>query len=168
MEWEHIVTAFLIVAGVDGSEAGRRALEWSVAEAARRVSARQPATVHAVTGGRYDPADAPQGVAIRMPDPREAAERLLAAEVGRVRAAWPDVAVAERVGQGDPADVLAGASRDADLLVLGSHGHSAAYHAVLGSVADACVRRATCPVVIIPIACHRARPAPFSAAGAGA
>lgn len=49
------------------------------------------------------------------------------------------------------ADVLTGAARAADLLVLGSHGNSRIRHTVLGSVSEECVRRANCPVVVVPV-----------------
>jgi nucleotide-binding universal stress UspA family protein len=39
---------------------------------------------------------------------------------------------------------------DADLLVLGSHGHGAAYRALLGSISGGVLHRATVPVLIIP------------------
>lgn len=39
---------------------------------------------------------------------------------------------------------------DADYIVIGSHGHSALYDLVVGSVCDGVVRRATRPVVVIP------------------
>lgn len=38
----------------------------------------------------------------------------------------------------------------ADLLVIGSHGHGALYHLVLGSVSNALVAAAECPVVVVP------------------
>src|SRR5436189_4398723 len=49
-----------------------------------------------------------------------------------------------------PYTTLFRSNRDADLLVLGSHGHSRLYHAVVGSVAEACIRAATCHVVVEP------------------
>jgi nucleotide-binding universal stress UspA family protein len=55
--------------------------------------------------------------------------------------------------EGRPADVLAAAGHNADLLVLGSHGHSRVPHTVLGSVSEECIRKAACPVVIpVPVA----------------
>jgi nucleotide-binding universal stress UspA family protein len=39
---------------------------------------------------------------------------------------------------------------DADLLVLGSHGHGAAYRALLGSISGGVLHRATVPVLIVP------------------
>jgi nucleotide-binding universal stress UspA family protein len=59
--------------------------------------------------------------------------------------------VAGQVVEGSPAAALTTAGRAADLLVLGSHGHSHLRHAVLGSVSEECIRRATCPVVVIPV-----------------
>jgi nucleotide-binding universal stress UspA family protein len=37
-----------------------------------------------------------------------------------------------------------------DLIVVGSHGHGRLYQLLAGSVADTVVRKATCPVVIVP------------------
>jgi len=42
------------------------------------------------------------------------------------------------------------ADLDADCIVLGSHGHSAVYQALLGSVTRGVVRRARCAVFIVP------------------
>lgn len=39
-----------------------------------------------------------------------------------------------------------------DYIVLGSHGHTAAYEMLAGGVAHAVIRRAPCPVVLVPIA----------------
>lgn len=39
----------------------------------------------------------------------------------------------------------------ADYIVLGSHGHGAAYDLLVGSVAQGVLRRAPCPVLVIPI-----------------
>lgn len=39
-----------------------------------------------------------------------------------------------------------------DYLVIGSHGHTAAYDLLVGSVAHGLLRKATCPVVLVPIA----------------
>ena len=138
---------YLIVVGVDGSPAAQRALAWGVSEVDRR---REPTSVQAITAWQWDPADEPESVAVRALDPREAAERVLTHAIAVARAMSPRVAIAGEVLEGDPAATLIRAGVDADMLVLGSHGHSEAFHAVLGSVADACVRGATCPVVVIP------------------
>ena len=39
---------------------------------------------------------------------------------------------------------------DAKLIVLGSHGHGALYELLVGSVADAVLRKSPCPVLVAP------------------
>ncbi len=145
---------YRIVVGVDGSPAGSRALQWAVREAAAHGGA-----VTAVTAWNWDgidptvipDADAEQG----------RAEELLGEAISEARAAEPCVPVAGVATAGRPGPVLIEHSRDASLLVLGSHGHGRLFHAVLGSVAEECVRGAGCPVVVLP-APRRERPAPVS------
>lgn len=38
----------------------------------------------------------------------------------------------------------------ADLIIVGSHGHGAVYHLLLGSVGEGVLKRATCPVLVVP------------------
>ncbi|MEX2216885.1 MAG: universal stress protein [Phycisphaeraceae bacterium] len=38
----------------------------------------------------------------------------------------------------------------ADLIVIGSHGHGALYHLLVGSVTDGVIRKAKCPVMVVP------------------
>ena len=140
--------ACLIVVGVDGSLAAQRALAWAVSEVDRR---REPTSVQAITAWQWDPVDEPASVAVRPPVPRDAADRVLTHAIAFARATASDVAIGGEVLEGDAAATLIRASAGADMLVLGSHGHSEVVHAVLGSVADACVRGATCPVVVIPV-----------------
>ncbi len=45
-------------------------------------------------------------------------------------------------------EVVTGAG--ARLIVIGSHGHSAMYDLFVGSIAKAVIRRADCPVVLVP------------------
>src|SRR5213078_4816140 len=58
-------------------------------------------------------------------------------------------AVISRIGA--PDEVLAGAAHDeqADLIVVGTHGHSGVARFLLGSVANATVRRAPCDVLVV-------------------
>lgn len=57
-------------------------------------------------------------------------------------------------GTGDPVAVILAqaAATKADYLVLGSHGHGAVYNLLIGSTAQGVLRRAACPVLIIPMA----------------
>lgn len=136
-------TTYRIVAGVDGSPGGERALRWAVHEAASRGG-----TVQAVAAYTFDDIDA-SSLASRQRH-QEAVEQMLGTQVVAALANDPRVAVTTRVVFGSPTEVLLDSARNANLLVLGSHGHGRFFHAVLGSVAEACVRRAACPVVVIP------------------
>jgi nucleotide-binding universal stress UspA family protein len=146
---------YRIVVGVDGSDGGIRALDWAVAEAARRGG-----TVHAVTAWQWTQPEL--GIDIRAEHDRMARLSLEEAVVA-ARAPYPKVAVSTEATPGPAAEVLTRAAADADLLVIGSHGHGRLFHAVLGSVAEACVRAAVCPVVVVPqprVAPRAAEPVP--------
>lgn len=41
---------------------------------------------------------------------------------------------------------------NADLIAVGTHGHGAVYHILLGSVGEGVVKRAACPVLVVPMA----------------
>ncbi|MBM3162873.1 MAG: universal stress protein [Chlorobi bacterium] len=51
-----------------------------------------------------------------------------------------------------------------DMIVLGSHGHGALYHLLVGSVSEGVVRKASCPVVIVP-ARRKPQAVPYGAEG---
>jgi nucleotide-binding universal stress UspA family protein len=84
-----------------------------------------------------------------------AAERAEALDVLRrlvvsERASHPTVEVEERVLPGEPGPVLVALSADAQLLVVGSRGRSARSGLLLGSVSQAALRGAHCPVLVVP------------------
>jgi nucleotide-binding universal stress UspA family protein len=56
--------------------------------------------------------------------------------------------------RGRPRDVIPAQARKlkADCIVIGTHGHTAAYDLLIGSTTQAVLRRARCPVLVIPIA----------------
>ncbi len=141
-----MTTSYLVVVGVDGSEAGRRALDWAVHEAAARGGAVQAVIAWTWDGIQIDPL-----VTVSAVDAEAHARRVVQREVDelprRTDGAPPVSAEAIR---GRPADVLSRAAQAASLLVLGSHGHTRVRHTVLGSVSEECIRRAGCPVVVIP------------------
>lgn len=141
-----------IVVGVDGSDGGRRALGWAIHEAQARRG-----TVQAITAWRWDTVGSGPGEAATVAQAQARAERILDEEVGALSTS-AGVAIAAEAVEGRAAPVLTAAARDADLLVLGSHGHSEVYHTVLGSVAEECVRHASCPVVVVPVASDQAAP----------
>ncbi|SDP38649.1 Nucleotide-binding universal stress protein, UspA family [Nakamurella panacisegetis] len=81
--------------------------------------------------------------------PQEAAEQLLAASVIEAFRGQVTPLVRTMVVEGDPADCLVKLSRDADLLVVGSRGHSGLAGAVLGSVSAHCAAHAHCSVLVV-------------------
>ncbi|HEY0482080.1 MAG TPA: universal stress protein [Kofleriaceae bacterium] len=72
----------------------------------------------------------------------------LADKLAEIQALGLPAAVISRLGPAD--EILAGAAHDehAELIVVGTHGHSGVTRFLLGSVANATVRRAPCDVLI--------------------
>jgi nucleotide-binding universal stress UspA family protein len=140
------MSTYRIVVGVDGSDGGERALRWAAGEAHRRGG-----TVEAVIAWTWDGIDTGLGTPTNPSDARDLAEKALTRTVTAVNTMYPTVAIAAETVQAGPAAALTRAARDADLLVLGSHGHGRLHHAVVGSVAEACIRAAACPVVVVPV-----------------
>ena len=59
-------------------------------------------------------------------------------------------AAAGEVLSGDPAEALAAASEELDLLVCGARGHGPVRTVLLGGTSHALVRLASCPVLVVP------------------
>ena len=139
-----------IVVGVDGSEESVEALRFALDEAARSHAA-----VKAVTAWHVPPAAYGMGWTVPVePESYETvARKRLEHTLDEAGAATAGVDVDAEVIKGEAADVLCDAARDAELLVVGSRGLGALRSLVTGSVGQACVHHAPCPVVIMP---HRA------------
>jgi nucleotide-binding universal stress UspA family protein len=142
-----------IASAFDGSPESRRALEWA-GHLTRSASGRlRVISVHApipVTGVGFAAGFAaqPVGVGLRQDLKREQAAAIATLD-GPVEALERD---------GSPAGVLVEASREADLLVMGSRGGGPLPATLLGSVAHYVVRRAVCPLVIHPPQARRPLP----------
>lgn len=134
-----------IVVGVDGSEHGRRALRWAQHEAelhGHELTALLAwglfDQLHAGGSRSFDPdygpadADAALGVTVADALGDEAA------------AAVRRVVVCDL-----PARALLDASRGAELLVMGPRGRGELRELMLGSVSQACLHHASCPVAIV-------------------
>jgi len=137
-----------IVVGVDGSPSSKAALAWAVEQAGLTG-----ASVEAVIAWHYPVAVggipfAPMGAGDFTDYGELAAKVLDEATAATVDPDGP-VKVSSVVREGNAAQVLLDAAKDAELLVVGSRGHGGFTEALLGSVSQACVHHARCPVVII-------------------
>ncbi len=54
--------------------------------------------------------------------------------------------------EGVPSEIITQACADvgAEMIIMGSHGHGAVYHLLVGSVTDGVLKNAKCPVLIVP------------------
>jgi nucleotide-binding universal stress UspA family protein len=133
----------VIVVGVDGSQPSKDALIWAAKQAELTG-----AELHAVIAWRWPPT---YGYPVDYSDVDFAAQarKKLEEFVTDTLGPTPPVLVTIRVIEGHPAAVLIDASRSADLLVVGRHGHGAFTGMLLGSVSQQCVLHATCPVLVV-------------------
>ncbi|MGH8792246.1 MAG: universal stress protein [Stackebrandtia sp.] len=137
-----------IVVGVDGSPGSYYALRRAVREAAR-----VGAVVQAVTAWDWNVVDSVLLDSTSLAREHRRIAEALASEVADVAAdGGAVVPVSAQIVQGSPARVLTQVSRGARLLVLGGHERLRSYGEAMGSVAEECVRIATCPTLIVPTA----------------
>lgn len=141
-----------IVVGVDGSSHSHQALSWAMHEAALR---HQPLTVITVCPSAARPATATFWGLPTLPDggfnqehARQAVQEGVDKATSETAETAPEVTV--EVAAGEPTEELVRASRDADMLVVGSRGTSGFTRLLLGSVSSQVVHHAACPVVVIP------------------
>ncbi len=143
---EHLWPVTGVVVGDDGSQASRDAVLWAAEDAARRGT-----WLHVLRCWQMTTAPQPISFDIGYIPPMEDWESAVRKELDTT---W--TSLRDRVPElqlhtvhGRPERVLVEASRDADLLVVGSRGHGRLADFVLGSVAAAVAREAHCPVVIV-------------------
>lgn len=131
-----------IVAGVDGSAASLRALEWAV-----RQAELTDANLEVISTWEWPEsfgwAAVPSGY-----NPEKDTQDLLDPLIVALRAEHPHVAISSTVVEGHPAPLLVRASHGADLLVVGSRGHGEFIGMLIGSTSEHCVANAACPVVV--------------------
>ncbi len=135
-----------ILVGVDDSQQASWAVELAGKMAAE--SGAQVALIHVV--------DAPVGYVpdfgfaeVRVvTELREAAEGILERAAAQLE---HSVNVRRVVREGPPADEIVGFAQEwgADVIVLGTHGRGVLAHLLIGSCAEAVVRRAPCPVLTV-------------------
>ncbi len=87
-------------------------------------------------------------------DQREAALADLSAAADRARTAGVPVETTLRGGQPAREILTAASEMRPDLVVIGTHGHGGVEHLLLGSVTEKVMRKAPCPVMVVPPGAH--------------
>ena len=138
-----------IVVGVDGSGHSQRALEWAMNEAGIRHLPLTVLTVHPSMVGYF-------GGVVTTPQDLELTEQVRAAATAEADKVLAELngphpeSVTVKAVHSFPVEELINASKEADLIVLGSRGAGGFTRLVLGSTADQVTRHAHCPVTIVP------------------
>ncbi|MES4891569.1 universal stress protein [Streptomyces sp. NPDC096012] len=138
-----------VLLGVDGSPAGEAAVEFAFMEAALRGTGL--VALHASTRSSVPAAPQPDPSA-HGSDPGALAadeERLPAEAVAGQQERYPDVTVEHVVVRGGAREALIEASANAALVVVGARGLGGFTGLLLGSVSQAVVQHAHCPVAVV-------------------
>ena len=133
---------YRIVVGVDGSEHSNAALRWALAEAEQHSDS----LVTAVLSWQVPFLSFPG--AFDREQLEKAYKNFLIETVSAI-APTPAVPLETLVAEGDPTESLVEASKDANLLVLGTRGRSPFAGLLLGSVSQGAAASAHCPVVLV-------------------
>ncbi len=130
-----------IVVGVDGSDRSLNALRRAV-----RIATAMHADIDAITTWRFPVGYA--GVAETY-SPEHDAQLILAQAGEAVFGEHPPPWFTSHTVEGNADEVLIDQSGDAEMLIVGSRGHSGIVGVLLGSVSSACAEHARCPVLIM-------------------
>lgn len=147
------ITDGRIVVGTDGSERADRAIDWAARRARDRgltllillvmpeapIPRRTSAAALVHEGEKY------------LEHVRERAGADLGRAVARTAEKYPEITIESAVAIGNAAEVLAKASKDADMVVVGARGkHAPVGVKLLGGVSDAVSAHAAGAVAVIP------------------
>lgn len=145
-----------IVLGVDGSAAGQKAVDFAFAEAALRDA--PLVALHTWTTWNA-PMPAPQDPSMPYANPpgalAEGEERLSSEALAGHQERYPGVRVEHKVVHGGTRESLIEASRSAQLMVVGARGRGGFAGLLLGSVSQALLHHAHCPVAVVRGAVER-------------
>ena len=142
----------IIVCGIDGSAAGQRALEWAMDEAIRRNC-----KLRVVTAFTWDLGEAVGGPSSPAAAQSQAQHMQDIAVSGVLAEADNPPEVEKVLVRGAASESLCTSALDAELMVLGSHGHGAVHDQLVGSTSMRAIHHASCPVVILPDPRHAER-----------
>ncbi|HET7017175.1 MAG TPA: universal stress protein [Streptosporangiaceae bacterium] len=138
-----------IVVGMDESAHARQALDWAMREAGLRQTALAvltviPAMASPWTGNPLSVPNADHAIE----QARRAVEEAVAKSASDLTGSKPP-SVTVNVFTGFPSQALVDASREADLVVVGSRGTGGFGSLMLGSVSSQVAHHGGCPVVIV-------------------
>lgn len=131
-----------IVVGIDGSDCSQRALDFAADEAQRTGALLQIVSVYTVV---------PAAGLIQSPNvlDKPGAEDVARRAIERVRERRSGVVTKGETVLGAPGPVLVDVSRDAELLVVGTRGHSMMVGLLLGSASEYVVHHARCTTTVV-------------------
>ncbi|SFG74553.1 universal stress protein [Streptomyces mirabilis] len=140
-----------VLLAVDGSEAGEAAVEFAFAEAALRKAPLVAVHVWNTWSERaYEgPGDPLTAVVVDVAHLREAEQHLLDEAVASRQKVFPQVAVERRLVRSRIRPALIDGSQEAQLVVVGARGRGGFSGLVLGSVSQALLHHAHCPVTVV-------------------
>jgi nucleotide-binding universal stress UspA family protein len=140
----------VLTVGVDGSETSSTALAWAAREADRRDAVLRAVHSYAipVTGGDF--AGSVMYPAVDIEELRSSYVRSVEAQLAPIRSEFPNLSIETHVEVGWPTTMLVDASKDAEMVVAGSHGTGSLAALFLGSVAHHIAHAATCAAVLVP------------------
>jgi nucleotide-binding universal stress UspA family protein len=142
-----------ILCPVDFSDFSRRALDYAIAVAKWYGSRLIVLYVYQPPMPALAPLVALAGsveAAVLPPGALEQLRRQIAAFIPPEAAAH--IVIEPSVAEGDPTAEILAQAESADLIVMGTHGRSGFEHLVLGSVTEKVLRKASCPLLTIPLA----------------
>jgi nucleotide-binding universal stress UspA family protein len=137
----HPTTPISVLCAIDFSETSSLVLQHAVATA-RQVRAEEIHFLHVRTSARSED---------DLDGPRAELENWLSARIHGVDGVPDTVKVVAHEATGNPADVIVEMASDllASVVVVGTHGRKGMQRMVMGSVAEAVVRNAGCPVLVV-------------------
>ncbi|MFH9177045.1 universal stress protein [Streptomyces albogriseolus] len=140
-----------VLLAVDGSPAGERAVEFAFAEAALRGAPLVALHVwNTWSEGGYEGSLDPLAAMVANVDQlREAEQRVLDRAVAAWQEAYPQVTVERRLVRSRIRNALIEASKEAGLVVAGARGSGGFTGLLLGSVSQALLHHAHCPVTVV-------------------
>ncbi|MFS8102571.1 universal stress protein [Lentzea alba] len=136
-----------VVVGVDGSPTSEAALAFAFEEASLRNTSLT--AIMTVTDFAADSAYTLSRLGIDWGQVEEDERRLLAERLAGWQEKYPDVVVNRIALRDRPARALMRYGAEAQLLVVGSHGHGGFVGMLIGSTSQALVHHAPCPLAIV-------------------